>query len=123
LGLSDGEQLLLVDVDGAVLETEHANLFAVCGGVVRTPPVDGRILAGTTRETVIRLAALEGFELSQAPLAFGELERAEEVFITSSVRGLCGVERLAPSRALESGTVGPRLAKALWTLWNGDVGQ
>ena len=123
LGLLPGEQLLLVDADGVVLETERANLFAICDGVVRTPPVDGRILAGTTREAVIRLASLEGFGVSQAPLAFGELETAEEVFTTSSIRGPCGVDRLAPSRRLETGPIGPRLAKALWALWNGDIGQ
>jgi para-aminobenzoate synthetase/4-amino-4-deoxychorismate lyase len=123
LRLSGGEQLLLVDVDGAVLETEHANLFAFCGGVVRTPPVDGRILAGTTREAVIRLAALEGFEVSQAPLAFSELETAAEVFTTSSIRGLCRVDGLAGGRSFETGAIGERLAKALWAVWVGDIGQ
>ncbi len=123
LALLPGEQLLLVDVDGAVLETEGANLFALCRGVVRTPPVDGRILAGTTREAVIRLAALEGFEVSDAPLAFRELETAEEVFTTSSIRGLRGVDRLAGRRSFETGAIGPRLAKALWALWIGDIGR
>ncbi|MGO9964741.1 MAG: aminodeoxychorismate synthase component I [Acidimicrobiales bacterium] len=123
LGLMGGEQLLVVDADGVVLETERANIFAVCGGVLRTPPVDGRILAGTTREAVIRLAASEGFEVSQAPLAFGELETAQEVLLASSIRGVCGVERLAGSRSFEAGAVGPRLAKALWALWSGDIGQ
>ena len=121
LGLSRHEQLLIVDVDGAVLETERANVFAVLGGVVRTPPADGRILAGTTREVVIRLATLEGLEVSDDPIALGELESAEEVFVTSSIRGLCGVDELTGSRSFEAGPIGARLAKALWAWWNGVV--
>ena len=39
-----------------VLETERANVFAVSERCVRTPPADGRILPGTTREIVIRAA-------------------------------------------------------------------
>ena len=66
--------LVFVDEDGDVLETEHANIFAVFGGVVRTPPLDGRILAGTTRETVIRLALFAGLEVSRSPSGSGELD-------------------------------------------------
>jgi branched-subunit amino acid aminotransferase/4-amino-4-deoxychorismate lyase len=118
LGLGRHEQLLLVDEDGAVLETEQASVFAVFGEVVRTPPVDGRILAGTTREAVVRLAALEGFEVSEEPFALADLASAEEVFLTSSIRGLCTVGGLRLSRSFQAGPVSARLAKALWTLWN-----
>lgn len=53
-----------------------------------------------------RRASLEGFEVSEAAVAFGERETAEEVLPTSSIRGPCGVDRLAPSRWLETGTIG-----------------
>jgi para-aminobenzoate synthetase/4-amino-4-deoxychorismate lyase len=118
LGLGPHEQLLLVDEDGAVLETEQASVFAVFGEVVRTPPVDGRILAGTTREAVVRLAALEGLEVSEESFALADLASAEEVFLTSSIRGLCTVGGLRLSRSFQAGPVSARLAKALWTSWN-----
>jgi branched-subunit amino acid aminotransferase/4-amino-4-deoxychorismate lyase len=121
LGLGRHDQLLLVDEDGAVLETEKANVFAVLGGVVRTPPVDGRVLAGTTREVVIRVAAAEGLEVSDEPFALPELASAEEVFLTSSIRGLCAVGKLLGSGSFETGPISARLAKALWATWNNAV--
>ena len=121
LGLVRHEQLLIIDENGAVLETERANLFAVLGGVLRTPPLDGRILAGTTREAVIRLADLEGFEVSDEPLGLSELEAAEEIFTTSSIRGICGADALVGRASIEPGPVGCRLVKALWELWNKDI--
>jgi len=118
LGLRRHEQLLLLDEDGSVLETEAANVFAVLGGVVRTPPVDGRVLAGTTREAVLRVATAEGFEVSDEPFALRDLASAEEVFLTSSIRGICAVEELRGSGSVETGSTGARLAKALWASWN-----
>jgi branched-chain amino acid aminotransferase len=92
-------------------------VFVVHGGVVRTAPVDGRILAGTTREVLIRLALSEGFELSEQAVSLCEMALAEEVFVTSSIRGLCAVGELHGSRSFTQGPVTARLAKALWTSW------
>ena len=100
LGLGAAEQLLIVDVDGAVLETERANVFAVCGSVVRTPPADGRILAGTTREIVIRAAAAMGLQVSLEPIALAELESAEEVLLTRRLGYRAG-GRTAPEPDVE----------------------
>jgi para-aminobenzoate synthetase/4-amino-4-deoxychorismate lyase len=117
LGLGEHDQLLFLDEGGDVLETEQANVFVVHGGVVRTAPVDGRILAGTTREVLIRLALSEGFELSEQAVSLCEMALAEEVFVTSSIRGLCAVGELHGSRSFTQGPVTARLAKALWTSW------
>ncbi len=75
LGVAKRDQLLLIDSDGAVLETESANVFAVFGRVVRTPPLDGRILAGTTREVLIRVANLVGLQVSEEPFTLHETRR------------------------------------------------
>ena len=118
LGLGCDEQLLVLDEDGAVLETESANVFGVFAGVVRTPPLDGRVLAGTTRELVLRLAAAEGFDVPEDPWALGDLTAADEIFLTSSIRGLLPVAKLYGSRSFDAGPVSARLAKVLWTSWN-----
>ncbi|MGA3351956.1 MAG: aminodeoxychorismate synthase component I [Acidimicrobiales bacterium] len=118
VGLGAHDQLLLVDEDGAVLESELANVFAVLRGVVRTPPVDGRILAGTTREAAIRLARAAGFEVSDQALTIIELASAEEVFLTSSIRGVRAVRELSGGRSFELGPITTRIAKALWASWN-----
>ena len=82
-----GEGPLLVD-DGEVLEAGWANVFAVRGGILFTPPLDGRILPGVTRATVSELARAEQLETVERPLGLQELCEAEEVFLTNSIRGI-----------------------------------
>jgi para-aminobenzoate synthetase / 4-amino-4-deoxychorismate lyase len=87
-----GEQLLLVDANGDVLETDRGNVFAVIGGILHTPPLDGRLLPGIVRAAVLRLAAEEGLGVKEAPLTVDAvLDAAEEVFVTNSVGGVVGV--------------------------------
>ena len=74
---------LLVDLDGRVLETSRANLFAQVGGRLLTPPADGRILPGTAR------AALLGQgDAAEAPLTLDDVYAAERVVITNALRGV-----------------------------------
>ena len=83
-----GAQLLIEDTDGAVLETDRANVFAVTGGVLKTPPADGRLLPGITRAAVIERAVGAGIPVEIAPLSRSELTMASEAFVTNSVRGV-----------------------------------
>jgi para-aminobenzoate synthetase/4-amino-4-deoxychorismate lyase len=117
LGLRTHEQLLLVDENGAVLESERANVFAVLDGAVVTPPADGRILPGTTREIVIRAAALAGWEVALEEVALSELGSAEEVFLTSAIRGLAIVGELRGRRSWSCGPISARFAEALGAAW------
>ena len=82
-----GEAPLLVDGD-EVLEAAWANVFAVRDGAVFTPPLDGRILPGVTRATVVDLARARGLEVFERPLPLGDLRQADEVFLTNSIRGV-----------------------------------
>jgi para-aminobenzoate synthetase/4-amino-4-deoxychorismate lyase len=109
-----GTQLLIEDADGLVLETDRANVFAVIGGVLRTPPADGRLLPGVTRATILRLAAAAGLPACVGPLRSGDLRHASEVFITNSVRGVLPVRSVAGA-ALDAapGPVTARLTAAL----------
>jgi para-aminobenzoate synthetase/4-amino-4-deoxychorismate lyase len=94
-GASEGAQLLIEDSDGTVLETDRANVFAVSGSVLRTPPADGRLLPGIARATVLRLAAAAGLAVEAAPLTRHDLLTASEVFVTNSVRGVLPVRSIA----------------------------
>lgn len=113
LQLGELEQLLLVDEDGTVLETEQANVFAVLDGVLRTPPLDGRILPGTTRREVLWLAAHAGVDCDCAPLSLRELCGATEVFVSSAIRGVRCVRRLGEGVEFVSGWLGELVAKSL----------
>jgi para-aminobenzoate synthetase / 4-amino-4-deoxychorismate lyase len=78
---------LLVDLDGAVLETTRANVFALVGDVLVTPPLDGRILPGVTRRRTLALAARLGLPTAERPLALDELRAARAVLVTGALRG------------------------------------
>lgn len=103
---------LLVDEDGSVLEASRANVFAVRDGVLITPRLDGRILPGVTRAAVIEAAREAGREVQEEPLALAELTNAEEVFLTSSVRGVEPAGSLDGAE-LPKGDAGALLAAAL----------
>lgn len=108
----DGDVPLAVDLDGLVLEADRANLFAHIDGRWVTPPLDGRILPGTTRAALI--AERAGNEpVVERPLALAELHSAAMVVITGALRGVEPVEML-DGRPLRDGDVGetaPRLGE------------
>jgi branched-chain amino acid aminotransferase len=99
-------EAILLDGRGFVTEGSSSNVFAVAGGVVRTPPLAAGILEGVTRGVVLRLARAAGIACSETPLRPEELEGADEVFITSTVREIVPVTRLG-DRAVGSGRPGP----------------
>ncbi len=111
-GVPEGAVALLVDADGTVLEASRANVFALRDGALVTPPDNGRILPGVTRAAVIEAAREAGREVREEPLALAELAAAEEVFLTSSVRGIEPAGSL-DGAALPKGDSGALLAAAL----------
>ena len=114
LALPPGEQLLIEDTGGEVLETDRANVFAVIGGVLHTPPADGRLLPGITRAAVLRAARLQGLAVSVTPVSRTGLQAASEVFVTNAVHGVQPVRSLAASPAAwPAGPVASRLAASL----------
>jgi branched-subunit amino acid aminotransferase/4-amino-4-deoxychorismate lyase len=50
------DEVLLVDAGSNILEANQSNVFAVVGGTLCTPPLDGRFLAGITRGALIEAA-------------------------------------------------------------------
>ena len=86
-GAAVGEQVLITDETGEILETDKANVFAVIDGVLLTPPADGRLLPGTTRAAIMRAARDHGIRVGQKPLTLDELASASEVFVSNAVVG------------------------------------
>jgi para-aminobenzoate synthetase / 4-amino-4-deoxychorismate lyase len=108
---------LIVD-EGVVLEAGWANVFAVRGGTLFTPPLDGRLLPGTTRAALLELAAEEQIEAREEPLPLTDLRSAEETFLTGSIRGIEAAVELDGERLPGQGPVSRRLADALRRRWN-----
>jgi branched-chain amino acid aminotransferase len=73
---------------GHICEGTGTNIFMVFGDKVITPPLSSGPLAGITRELIMEWTAVE-----QRDLTLAEARLADEVFITSSMRDVQGVER------------------------------
>jgi branched-chain amino acid aminotransferase len=82
------DEAIRLDSDGWVCEGAMSNVFIVDDGVAFTPPLGTGALAGITRAQVIALGACE------ERISVARLRRAEEIFVTSSVRGVVAVTRL-----------------------------
>ncbi len=112
LAAGDDDAILLGE-SGAVAEGPTSNVFAVVGGAVVTPPIAEGILAGITRAIVLELAADLG--AAERRLWPDDLRAADEVFLTSSVRGPIAVTTL-DGAAVGAGREGP-LTAAIRRRW------
>ncbi|MFD9797103.1 aminotransferase class IV [Streptomyces sp. NPDC059070] len=99
-------EALFGNTTGALCEGTGSNVFVVLDGQLHTPPLASGCLAGITRELAVEWTGAQETEL---PLDV--LERAEEVFLTSTLRDVQAVHRV-DGREL-TGTPGPVTAKAM----------
>lgn len=102
------DDAILLNTRERVAETSIANLFAVIGGQLVTPPLGDGALPG-----IMRAAVLER-EGSERSLSVADLQRADEIFLTSSL-GLRPVAALAGCALASDNTV-QRLRQALGEL-------
>jgi para-aminobenzoate synthetase/4-amino-4-deoxychorismate lyase len=118
LGEVPGEPVpILFDRGDEALEAGRGNLFAVFGDLLRTPPLDGRILPGTARAAAIAVARVEGIEISEKRLTHEDLFAADEVFLTGSVRGVEPARSLDDAPLPAGDEISRRLGEALLLKW------
>jgi branched-chain amino acid aminotransferase len=87
-------EALIVGPQGEVIEGATSNVFVVRQGELLTPPSEAGILVGITRQTVLKLAAELGLRVHETQVHPTDLYRADEVFITSTVREILPVVRV-----------------------------
>lgn len=107
------DEVVLLNERGEVCECTSANVFAATGGEVSTPPLDSGCLPGVTRELLLDVVRVPGVQVSERTLRPQDLERADEVFITSTTRDLLPVVSIEGLNVRRSGNVVDRLVHAL----------
>jgi len=100
------DEVVLLNERGEVSECTAANIFAVKGDKVLTPPLNSGCLEGVTRGVLTEVAAEAGTSVVEQTLRMEDLYAAEEVFITSTNRNVIGIREIA-GRKIGNGSTGP----------------
>ncbi len=85
------DEMVLLNERGEIAECTSANVFAVQGDRVWTPPLSAGCLPGVTRGLLLEEIRVPGLEILEKTLRPADLESADEVFITSTTRELLPV--------------------------------
>jgi len=100
------DEAILLDSQGFVSEASAENVFAVRDGVLWTAPLTAAIVAGFTRDTVIRIAQDQGIEVREQSFTRDFLWIAEEVFLASTAAEVTPVREI-DGRRIGQGRPGP----------------
>lgn len=100
------DEAIALGPEGMVSEGSGQNVFAVDGGVLYTPPLDGTLLPGITRSTVIALAEELGMKVVIGPLAREVLYTSDELFVCGTASEITPV-RSVDKLPVGDGKVGP----------------
>lgn len=118
LGFAEG---IALNPAGFVSEGAGENIFIVRDGLIYTPPITASILAGLTRDSVIKLARSKGFEVIETNIAREMLYTADEMFMTGTAAEVTPV-RSVDRIKVGSGRRGPvteQLQSAFFGLFDG----
>lgn len=88
------DETLFHNTAGQLCEAGTSNVFIVRGGRVLTPSLDSGCLPGVMRSVIIGLAGKMGLTCVETSLGSTDLEEADEIFLTSAIRGPVPVSRL-----------------------------
>ncbi|MGW6511360.1 aminotransferase class IV [Streptomyces niveus] len=102
----DASEALFANTVGDLCEGTGSNVFVVLDGQLHTPPVSSGCLAGITRALTVDWTGTQ-----ETRLPFDVLDRADEIFLTSSLRDVQAVHRV-DGRTLP-GAPGPVTVKAM----------
>ena len=110
-------------VDGRLSEGAGENLFLVKDGVITTPPAAASILVGITRDSVLKLAQADGFEVQEQILPREALYLADEIFMTGTAAEITPVRSVdgIPTRCAGPGPVTRRMQTLFHGLFSGET--
>ena len=102
-GYSEG---IALDGQGNVSEGSGENIFIIKDGVVYTPPLSSAVLPGITRDSVMQLAKLLGYEVREQVMPRAALYIADEIFFTGTAAEVTPVRSIDRIK-IGSGSRGP----------------
>ncbi|MCF6411469.1 branched-chain-amino-acid transaminase [Pseudalkalibacillus salsuginis] len=92
--LAGVSEALMLNDQGYVAEGSADNVFIVKGNVIKTPPGYVGALEGITRNAIIEIAQLLGFEMREEVFTRHDVYTADEVFLTGTAAEVIGVVKV-----------------------------
>lgn len=117
------DEAILLNEHGRVAECTSANIFAVSGNDVFTPPVSDGCLPGITREVLMQELNVPGVRILERGLTIADLEAADEVCITSTTRDLLPVREIAGKTLGTRSEVRERVTAAFRQFMRDDIAR
>lgn len=102
----NADDALLLNQRGHIAEAAVANVFAVRGTDLLTPPPTDGCLEGINRRAILETAPQLGLRTVEQSIGRGDLFRADEVFLTGTGAGVIAV-RSVDCRLIGNGRSGP----------------
>jgi D-alanine transaminase len=102
--------------DGYALEGTSSNFFMVKRGILMTPPKSQGILSGIIRDVILALAKKNQIPHQECDIQEADLDLADELWITSSVRGIYPILEYN-GKLVGSGKPGP-VWEHMWDLYD-----
>jgi branched-chain amino acid aminotransferase len=84
----DATEAIFLNTAGHICEGTGSNIFLVFGNTIITPPLSSGPLAGITRELIMEWSSVTEHDVTR-----DEAKKADEVFITSSMRDIQAIEQ------------------------------
>ncbi len=104
--LSGFDEAILLDTDGYVAEGSGENIYIVKDGTIFTPPLSSPVLAGITRDCVMRIARDRSIPLVEQKFTRDTMYIADELFLTGTAAEVTPV-REVDGRRIGAGRPGP----------------
>lgn len=102
-GFAEG---IALDVSGMISEGSGQNIFVIHRGTLYTPTINGTLLHGITRDSLLQLARDAGIPIREQPLPREMLYMADEIFFTGTAAEVTPV-RSVDRIQIGSGKPGP----------------
>ena len=97
---------IALDSQGNVSEGSGENIFIIRDNVLYTPPLSSAVLPGITRDSVMQLAKIKGYEVREQVMPRAALYIADEIFFTGTAAEITPVRSIDKIK-IGSGSRGP----------------
>ena len=106
------DDALFLNAEGHLTEATTSNAWVVENGRVLTPPLAEGLLQGITREWMLARLPAAGIPVEEAVIDLDRLLRADEVFLSGTVKGIMPVTPI-DGQAVGDGRPGPIARRAM----------